>query len=53
MKIGKKYFDRKGKIKLRKVKAIVVHWDGGGISTIDGLWNWMNYQSANYYLQSN
>ena len=44
-----KLFNRAENRKLKEIKAIVIHWDGGGVSDIDALWKWMNEKSQNSY----
>ncbi len=49
MKVETEYFDRVEQRKLRRKKTIVIHWPAGSISTISGLWKWMNAMSTNSY----
>lgn len=56
MRIKKKLFNRDEKRKIRKVKALVIHWpgppkrsDGYPLQDIDHLWDWMNRSSVNSY----
>ncbi len=44
-----KLFNRAEYRKLKDIMAIVVHWDGGGVSDIDSLWKWMDEKSKNSY----
>lgn len=47
--IEKKYLEREEFRALKNIRAIIVHWPAGDISTIEGLWNWMNDKSLNSY----
>lgn len=44
-----KLFNREEHRKLKNIMAIIVHWDGGEVSDIDGLWKWMDEKSKNSY----
>ena len=47
--IEQRFLDREEKRKLKSVLAIVVHWPGGDVPTLNGLWEWMNEKSKNSY----
>lgn len=47
--IEQKFFTRKEIRPLKHVMAIVIHWPGDGLVTIDGLWKWMNEKSDKSY----